>query len=886
MKVCQNQCGLIPVGKLDLLGLSFTSFRSPFHFCLNCGVSYNARNKGDFGKLATLGSEGRSSATTILSLSAVRHLKKENLAPEAKKLLSFTDNRQDASLQAGHFNDFVEIGLLRSAIYHAVNQAGIEGLEHDVLTQAVFKAMDLPLNQYASNPEARFAALENTKKAFRNVLGYRIYQDLRRGWRITSPNLEQCGLLEIKYLSLEEVCQAEDIWQKSHPALVSARPETRMKIAKVLLDYMRRELAIKVSFLNSDFQEQIKQQSSTLLIEPWAIEDQEVLEKATVLYPRSRGNQDNIGYVFLSERSGFGQYLRRHNTFIDFDQRINGEETKQIIRDLLKALGNGGILEIIDPDKEAPGYQINSASMIWTAGDGTKAFHDPIRVPNTSQEGSRTNPFFVHFYKSLALDARGIEAREHTAQVPSNLRLEREKNFRSAELPILYCSPTMELGVDISQLNVVNMRNVPPTPANYAQRSGRAGRSGQPALVFSYCSMGNAHDQYFFKHPELMVAGAVTPPRLDLSNDDLLESHFYAIWLEEAQMNLGSSLRDILDLTGENPSLELLDSVKENLNSEQARNRAYYRIKDILRSLNEFVKYDDEQIQKILQQVPLKFDKACERWRELYRSALKQRKIQDSIIVDATRPADDKAQAKRLRREAEAQIELLLETENISQSDFYTYRYFASEGFLPGYNFPRLPLSAYIPGQRRGKDRDDFLSRPRFLAISEFGPRSIVYHEGTRFEANRVILPIGEGKEEIITRHAKICPNCGYLHPLKEVAGPDLCERCNGELEPPLKQLFRLNNVSTRRRNRINSDEEERLRLGYEIKTVVRFAESKNNPSFQIATVKDKNNELLATLTYGHAATLWRINLGWSRRKEKRAIWICFRFRTWLLGKE
>lgn len=70
-------------------------------------------------------------------------------------------------------------------------------------------------------------------------------------------------------------------------------------------------------------------------------------------------------------------------------------------------------------------------------------------------------------------------------------RLAREAQFRSAKLPILYCSPTMELGVDISQLNVVNMRNVPPTPANYAQRSGRAGRSGQPALVFTYCTTGS-----------------------------------------------------------------------------------------------------------------------------------------------------------------------------------------------------------------------------------------------------------------------------------------------------------------------------------------------------------------------------------------------------------
>lgn len=69
----------------------------------------------------------------------------------------------------------------------------------------------------------------------------------------------------------------------------------------------------------------------------------------------------------------------------------------------------------------------------------------------------------------------GLEAHEHTAQVPSEVREQREHAFREGKLPILYCSPTMELGVDISELNVVNMRNVPPTPANYAQRSGRAG---------------------------------------------------------------------------------------------------------------------------------------------------------------------------------------------------------------------------------------------------------------------------------------------------------------------------------------------------------------------------------------------------------------------------
>ena len=107
--------------------------------------------------------------------------------------------------------------------------------------------------------------------------------------------------------------------------------------------------------------------------------------------------------------------------------------------------------------------------------------------------------------------------------------------------------------------------------------------------------------------------------------------------------------------------------------------------------------------------------------------------------MDASRSADDKRQAERLRGEAESQLKLLTDVEHLEQSDFYSYRYFASEGFLPGYNFPRLPLSAYIPA-RRSRQRDEYLSRPRFLAISEFGPRAIVYHEGSRYLINRVIL--------------------------------------------------------------------------------------------------------------------------------------------------
>src|SRR5205814_5995019 len=147
-------------------------------------------------------------------------------------------------------------------------------------------------------------------------------------------------------------------------------------------------------------------------------------------------------------------------------------------------------------------------------------------------------------------------------------------------------------------------------------------------------------------------------------------------------------------------------------------------------------------------------------------------------------------------REAENQLEIpRAETDSRNQSDFYTSRYFAAEGFLPGYSFPRLPLSAFIPGRRGRRDDPEFLQRPRFLAISEFGPQSLVYHEGARYRINRVILPIGDLEANdgtLITQRAKRCESCGYLHPIAAPPGPDVCERCGAELPLPLTNLFRL----------------------------------------------------------------------------------------------
>lgn len=846
---------------------------SPFPFCLNCGVTYSGRERSDFGKLATLSSEGRSTATTVLSLSALRALRHDKaLEQKAKKLLSFTDNRQDASLQAGHFNDFVEVGLLRAALFRAVQQAGAAGIRHDELAQQVFNSLNLPPEFYAVNPEVKFKQKQETELALREVLAYRVYHDLRRGWRVTAPNLEQSGLLKIDYVSLQELCETDSEWQGCHPALATATPAERYHVAKVLLDVLRRELAIKVDYLDPNYQERIQQRSSLRLIEPWSIDDEEAMIHAAVAWPRASRKGDYGGHFYVSSRSGFGLYLRRQNTFAGHDANLKMVDTDEMIPQLFQVLEVAGLVEPVAEGKDEndpKGYQLPADGMVWLAGDGKTPFYDPVRMPRQPKSGLRTNTFFVEFYTQVAASLEDAKAREHTAQVPMEERLTREAEFRTAKLPVLYCSPTMELGVDISQLNVVNMRNVPPTPANYAQRSGRAGRSGQPALVFTYCTTGSPHDQYFFKQPERMVAGSVTPPRLDLANEDLIRSHVHAVWLAETNMSLGSSLKDVIDLAGDPPLLTLLPSVQASLDDPHARSRATKRLQAILATVQSELTasswYSDDWLPKALLQIGDEFEQDCNRWRGLYLSALTQQASQHAIMKDATRSTAEKQIANRLRAEAEAQLRLLSDNKNVIQSDFYSYRYFASEGFLPGYNFPRLPLSAYLPG-RRGKrqDRDEFLSRPRFLAISEFGPRSIIYHEGSRYVINKVILPVGD--EDVLTTSAQLCPACGYLHPLQTDTGWELCQQCNTPLDLALHNLFRMQNVATKRRDRINSDEEERTRMGYELKTGVRFTMQGTQSSARTAVVESTDGIPLLKLTYGDAATLWRINLGWRRR--------------------
>lgn len=122
-----------------------------------------------------------------------------------------------------------------------------------------------------------------------------------------------------------------------------------------------------------------------------------------------------------------------------------------------------------------------------------------------------------------------LNAQEHTAQWKAEKAAEVQKDFISGKLNVLSCSTTFELGVDVGDLNAVVLRNMPPSTANYIQRAGRAGRRTDNVAVVATFAQRRPHDLTFYDQPKRMISGKIRPPIVSLKNEKILRRHLHSV---------------------------------------------------------------------------------------------------------------------------------------------------------------------------------------------------------------------------------------------------------------------------------------------------------------------------------------------------------------------
>ncbi len=134
-------------------------------------------------------------------------------------------------------------------------------------------------------------------------------------------------------------------------------------------------------------------------------------------------------------------------------------------------------------------------------------------------------------YRTLRLQGYGDRAAVHRAGLTAEERGRVEEAFRRGDLDVVIATPTLELGIDIGDVDAAILASVPPTFNRYLQRVGRVGRRGQTGYVLQI--LGNDPiSSYYRNNPIDFFEREPEPLGLERENEEVASLHLLAMALD------------------------------------------------------------------------------------------------------------------------------------------------------------------------------------------------------------------------------------------------------------------------------------------------------------------------------------------------------------------
>jgi len=692
------------------------------------------------------GNEALGSVVTQRVLEALPAAVIDNVNPRpsfGRKLLTFSDNRQDAAFFAPYFERTAADLALRSAIHHGLKDHP-SSVTAPQLARLVYEHWRCD-GQQPVVLNADGAPVDDSSDATRIVLGRIGVEFCTPGGRRNS--LEALGLVEVTY----DENKLRLLTQKLVAVLpegLPGDPASVRALIHILLENIRRERALssfhKVDMKDSSLWGNYSNHRSF---------DIEKGDKGTPFkwLPSANLKRHNRRTWYLEKQLGLPSEVA--TDFLRQFWELIVKPPLSLLERCNPGYGlNGDFIRFASADK-ASLYSCKSCGLLQQHVVMGKcvAFHCRGEVEQMSPE-ERAARWTTNHYLALyaELNHFTVRAREHTASLSTDVRERIEIDFADRKVNVLSCTTTMEMGVDLGDLEAVVNLNVPPGISNYQQRTGRAGRRAQAAPFCVTVARNTNYDQAVLRDFSSYLASSTSAPFINLANDELffrhqqsiLLSHYLRHRIKDSSINAPT----VRHLTGDLYNADALRAFTDDL-MQWLESSAGVAAIDEAAALVELLPADCRAVGAKAAVLRNRFVEALREFAQIVcdRCMIYTQKMEE------TKSADELSKAARWQRMRDDFLGQFLVTQ-LSRS-----------GLIPTYSFPVHSLSLEVTGsdtQQGFAARDIAMTRDASLGISEYAPGAQVIANGRIWEsAGLAHYP----KAFMPTRYYSACRACFHV---------------------------------------------------------------------------------------------------------------------------